>query len=118
VIVGIFARADHPEGWGFPIRKPDGTIASGTAHGYVVIFVRCPDEDTLGHVVNRLVQRPFYGDERSDQYNAGNLHGWFGGRFDYIATCPDVAVPMGPFACRGDNRMVAVYDAEDVLDAL
>lgn len=110
MIVGIFARADHPQGWGFA-RPGEG----GTAHGYVVLFVRCPDEDTLGRVVNRLGTLPFYGNEAAAQYGDGNLREWFGGRFDYIATCPDVAVPMGPFVCRGDNRMIAVYDAEDVL---
>jgi hypothetical protein len=113
VIVGIFARADHPMGWGQT--QPGENI--GTAHGWVIVFVRCADEDTLGRVVNRLVMRPFYGNEAGVGYAQGNLLEWYGGRFDYIATCPDVAVPMGPFVSRGDNRMIAVYDAEDVLDA-
>lgn len=103
--VGVFARPDHPEGWGF----------GKTAHGYVVLFVRCRDDEELDSVTHRLSHAPFYGIGDSHIYSEGALNKWFGGRFDRIATVPDVDLPYGPFQCRGDNRMVAVYDANDVL---
>jgi hypothetical protein len=106
MIVGVFSRADHPNGWGYQ---------DGRAHGYVTLFVRCNDQHVLDDVAHRLAMTPFRGIDGTNQYFAGHLGDWFGGRFDHIASVPDVDLPYGPYQCRGDNRMVAVYEATDVL---
>lgn len=112
--VGVFARADHPQGWGFVAPGEE----YGRAHGYVVLFVCCADMHELEMVAHRLARQDFVG-KPGATYLTGALdpggRQWFGGRFDWIATVPDVHLDRGPFMCRGDNRMVAVYDAPDVL---
>lgn len=114
MIVGIFTRADHPLGWGF-VQPGDAT---GRAHGYVLLFVRCDDDETLTAVQRRLSLKPFHG-VGDGSYFDGNLGEWFGGRFELVATAPDISLdkiaPNVQFACRGDNRMVAVFDAAAVL---
>jgi hypothetical protein len=116
-VVGVFVRADHPLGWGYV--QPGDTY--GRAHGYVTLFVRCADEAELEAVSRRLGIKPFLGIEGVRTYFNGMLAEWFGGRFECIATVPDVElyqVPPGTrFICRGDNRMVAIYEASEVLDA-
>jgi hypothetical protein len=111
-VVGVFARADHPHGWGFVTPGEH----HGRAHGYVVLFVRCDDSAQLAQVAERLARQDFTG-KPDTQYSRGGLSHWFGGRFELLATAPDVDVPYGPFSCRGDHRMIAVYDAADVLAA-
>lgn len=117
--VGVFARADHPLGWGLAGRPDEqGHHEQGhRAHGYVVLFVRCADEDELEIVRQRLFTKPFYGLADAGTYYGGNLREWFGGRFDLIAIAPAVDLPYatGRFQCRGDNRMVGVYEAAEVL---
>lgn len=115
-VVGIFARADHPEGWG---------MARNTAHGFVVIGVRCADADELQAVWRKLADG-WSGIEGATTYSAGALdpngHRWFGGRFQLIATATDFEVisfsSASPrFNCLGDNRFVGVYEADEVLAA-
>jgi hypothetical protein len=130
MIVGVFNRPDHPEGYGFPrvagfdefenryyLAKP-----TARAHGYVTLFVRCEDQEQLDAVARKLGREEFHGIDLSDppQYSAGWLGEWFGGRFDLVATVPDVKFPEGrnpDYNCMGDNRMVAVFNAEKVLEA-
>lgn len=119
-MIAVFARANHPPGWGY---GPVGDEKGSRAHGYVVLFVRCADEAELDAVHRRMTIRDFHGIEGARHYFDGALdpngHEWFGGRFELIATAPDVsldAISSGQrFCCRGDNRMVALYDAGEVL---
>jgi hypothetical protein len=105
-IVGVFARSDHPKGWGSPYG----------AHGYVVLFVRCEDEQELTFVTVQMA-KGFVG-KPANSYAAGNLTFWFGGSFDLLATVPDVTLDWAAekFWCKGDNRFVGIYEAKDVLD--
>ena len=119
-IVGVFARPDHPVGYGF-LRHGE---TYGQAHGYVVLFVRCADEEELEKTKQRLsieaYSRPFYGVEpvQGHYYMYGWLGEWYGGRFDYLATVPDgVEFHNMPFVSLGDNRFVGLYEAKDVLNS-
>lgn len=119
-MIALFARADHPEGWGFP---------KGRAHGYVVIAVHVPTEDELLRVERRLREQPFHGIE-GNLYQEGNLREWYGGRFDLLATIPNAdpyvpvedieirgaggAVVESRFRSFGDNRFFGVYDASEI----
>lgn len=132
MLVAIFARADHPEGWGFP--QVDGfdaergayylTKAHAPAHGYSVIAVRCGDQDELDAVCAQLRTQPFLGIAEARSYGEGALGAWFGGRFDHILTLsaeqieltgPDQRV--GRFFCLGDNRCAMLFEAGEILSA-
>lgn len=73
----IFARRDHPSGYG---------SAEGKAHGYSVIAVRCPTvEESLRVVAVLEGVVPFEGiDKEQKRYYEGWLGEWFGGYFDLI----------------------------------
>ena len=131
MVTGIFARADHPNGW-------------GNAHGYVVIAVECENLAQLAAVTSRLQRDPFYGRPLATSYPGGYLgdegHPWFAGRFDRILTTRGKVnvtpagrfdrilttrgkvnvTPYGnqmpdTFACIGDQRFAGVFSAADVL---
>lgn len=118
-LVGLFARADHPPGYGFPPREGEG---GGRAHGYVVLMVRCKNRNQLGKVVSKLRDEPFYG-VREGGYADGKLNEWYGGKFDHIATFPDTDIDICPgawaltqrFRSLGDNRFVGIFKAKEVL---
>lgn len=100
----LFARADHPEGWGFDRR----------AHGYSIIAVECVSAEEEARVKDRLI-RPFSGPDGDRQY------AWYGGQFDYIGAV------FGAEGIRnssdrplhkhsyGDNRFFGLFMAEEVL---
>lgn len=122
-MIAVFARADHPKGWGMP---------EGRAHGYVTLFVRCEDDTELEDVRERLRRYPGWsgvGDD-TDGYWHGRLdpgYSWFGGQFDFVGSLPCETVELphalerGPggdadrFLCVGDNRFIGFYEAAEVL---
>jgi hypothetical protein len=129
----VFARADHPLGWGYPeIESYDEELgsyilksANGRAHGYSLLAVACANEDEREAVVSALGSGPFLGFQESNQYADGNLGEWFGGRFDYVGCieAEHLSVhgpgswysPTQQFFCFGDNRNFAVYQAQEIL---
>lgn len=104
-MIGVFARADHPEGYG----------TGKTAHGYVVVLVKCHYADQLNRVQRVLatagLPEPF-----------GHPYPWYGGRMDLVAVIAgsDAAAELeGGFDNRrksiGDNRFCGIYDASELL---
>lgn len=124
-MIGVFARADHPKGYGF---------ADGRAHGYVILFVRCKSRKQVLDVLKVLTnwKKPFLGLGTDQYYNHGNLGEWFGGNaFDLLAVLPGNKLDHmsggyytgggtqpapGRFFCRGDNRFTGIYEAGEILD--
>lgn len=93
-------------------------MANGTAHGYVVLMVRCANPVELANVTERLT-RPFHGIDGKG-YSDGKLTEWYGGRFDYLGCVygePSVAAydARQRFVSKGDNRFVGVFEASEVL---
>ena len=114
IVIGLFARADHPRGYGF---------GDGTAHGYSVLLVRCKDRKELELVKKRL-EAPFYGIEGAHYYSDGAMGEWYGGRFELIALFPGNKVELRAFLdwkqtgrafSVGDNRFYALFEASEVL---
>lgn len=108
MITGVFARANHPSGYGFP---------GGKAHGYSVISIRCEDEAELSEVKKYLQTNPFYGIE-GKLYSSGNMMEWYGGFFDLIATTEseiELYHSHERFVSFGDNRFAGIYEAADVF---
>lgn len=104
-MIGVFARADHPEGYGL----------GKTAHGYSVILVKCHYADQLARVQKKLMTKglpePF-----------GHTYPWYGGRMDMIAVIAGsdaTAEIEAGFDNRrksfGDNRYCGIYDAHEIL---
>lgn len=118
MITAVFARADHPHGWGFVDHE-----GQGRAHGYVVLLVSCDTHVDVTNVERRL-RHAFAGtDEKPLQYP------WYGGMFDLVAMV-ETPSPPGYFAAvmdragramtwrsYGDNRAAAWYTANEVLAA-
>jgi hypothetical protein len=122
-VIGVFARADHPQGYGYGPWTPQGV---GRAHGYVVLLVTCRDDDELALCEERLrdTRYPFHGSIESGNYSEGRLGEWFGGTFDLIAklNASEHSIVVGPWQpepllllCKGDNRFVGQFTAEEVL---
>lgn len=122
-VIGVFARANHPQGYGHGPWTPQGV---GMAHGYVVLLVACRDDDVLALVEERLQDHrsPFHGRFESGAYNEGHLGEWFGGQFELIAkvNAPEHSIVVGPWQpepllmlCKGDNRFIGQFTAEEVL---
>lgn len=106
-LIGIFSRADHPNGYGYP---------NGTAHGYVILLVYCSSPEELSAVQSRL-QAPFFPGHRNDN--------WYSGIFDLTAHIkskerPDIFDNWGNkdrgHISIGDNRAVFILEAAEVLD--
>lgn len=125
-MIAVFARFNHPEGWGFPIYKEGTPPITGKAHGYVVIAVTYEGDEELKALKGKLMEYPngFQGKpENGNLYNEGYLGEWFGGQFDYLFSVQGLGVQwpfehvMGDYQCRGDNRFVGMYDAKDILDS-
>ena len=103
----IFARADHPEGWGF----------GKTAHGYVTIGILCSDEQEVNVVKEHVASHgiKLWGDHWDE---------WYGGTFDFLASFDvDEASYQAQHGVEnrecsyGDNRYWGLYRAEQLLSA-
>jgi hypothetical protein len=139
-MIALFARSNHPHGYGFSCNK-EGV---GSAHGYVVIGVRCRTAKERDRVVQLITSegcdlpdsgRIIYPNGKPDEpYNRTvRMHQldpdspvirWYsGGPFDwdYLFTFKgnDVTWPSNwtTYGSRGDNRFCMIYDAKDILDA-
>lgn len=103
-MIGVFVRANHPEGYGF----------GKTAHGYSVALVKCHYADQLARV-----QRLLASDGLPEPF--GHTYPWYGGQMDLVATVVgDAAAELeAGFDNRrksiGDNRYCGVYDAHEIL---
>lgn len=115
----LFARADHPEGYGF----------SGTtrAHGYAVLVVSCETVADTEAVKRRCAEAPvFLSREATVSGFAGHhliVDEWYGGRFDYIGAIAGTYAlnrngSMFGESSYGDNRYFGIVDANTVLNAL
>jgi hypothetical protein len=105
-LYGVFARADHPSGYGYP---------DGRAHGYVTLFVGCDDAEQLLEVAARLT-RPFLGPPNVATYSEGRLGEWYGGTFQFIATVEQPRLcGLGRFQSLGDNCYAGIFSAAEVL---
>jgi len=125
MLLALFARADHPLGWGYPqVTSYDKESESylvkephGTGHGYSVMAVKCADENQVKEVSQRLSQG-FKGVGSETVYALGWLGDWFGGRFEHLATFPveDFPYKTPSLNNAGDNKAMAFYDAQEILD--
>lgn len=137
MILGVFARANHPEGYGFcqGLDMSQGAQHRGaTAHGYVVVVVECAGWDELDAVKARLLRQD-YGDpdpstgrkllpgfdpwKRGDKWYAGPYELVFAADVDAVAEArPMYGVPLtlGDRPQYGDNRAMAYLAASEVLD--
>lgn len=132
MLICLFARADHPPGWGYP--KIDSydqergayllSDPSARAHGYSLVAVRCADDRQAGEVIGRMASG-FHGLDGQGQYVHGHLGDWFGGSFDLVAKLrseSDIDMRLIPgadsrFVTAGDNRFIGIFDAAEVLGA-
>lgn len=117
-MIGVFARADHPKGYGLP---------DGRAHGYSMLFVT-GSRKQIRDCQERLqdFRKPFIGPLGKHYYSDGGLGEWYGGRFELLAVLPgdrvehvhggDVHVTGQKFLSRGDNRFSGIFTAEEVLN--
>lgn len=110
-MIAIYARANHPPGYGYPAREDENGCR---AHGYSVIYVKYHGKLVLRELDKRLswgegLPEPF---SHHDQWYGGNS-------FERIGVIPGYDIDIGPSApqlqSRGDNKFVGIYDAEDLL---
>lgn len=109
---GIYARSDHPPGWGYAQRPGEGY---GRAHGYVLLAVDCGDEPVPGHITDvpfGQLTVQLEGNANREQVAHG-WDTWYGGDFDLVLTVehrPHVEPDWGSQRYRsiGDNRAVLV----------
>lgn len=136
-VIGVFARADHPEGYGF-CQGLDmsnyGRHLGAKAHGYVVVVVNCEDWAELGlvrdvlseHRYNRSGERPvelpgFDPWDRGDRWYAGPYElVWSADVADVFEARPmnwfqTMPLSLGDRPSYGDNRAMAYLSAEEVL---
>lgn len=116
-VLGVFARANHPKGWGH----------EAGAHGYVIVVVECASWAQLDDVVFALGSydykdgKPLWGYDPWHRNDA-----WFAGPYELTwAAETDVhlargqskfhTMAIGQLWSYGDNRAVAYMKAEDVL---
>lgn len=137
-MIAVFARANHPLGWGMPVPPSQGNAGGhGTAHGYVVLLVRCKKQQ-IAAITARMndFRKRFEGIPKAEDswggYSEGQLGTWFGGQFELIAVLPGNVVEIADFWygkekpptvraqrfwCRGDNRFVGLFEADEVLSS-
>lgn len=138
-MIAVFARANHPHGYGYSSPRDYSTPGIG-AHGYVVIGVRCRTrsqvDEVIKHVRDSGLDLPDTGQgriiytegvpERRYERNVGSkgVIRWYSGGpsdWDYLFTVPGNKIEwehpsQGVYGSRGDNRFCAVYDAKEVLN--
>lgn len=118
----IFARSSHPDGWGWSTGTAPNNV--GQAHGYSVLIIRVKSrryQATLDKVVRHMQYPGFKGIKTGGYYGDGNLGDWFGGQFDHLMTVKgelDIPYSNEHGVCKGDNRMVSVFDIEEVLEVI
>lgn len=132
-MIALFARANHPLGYGYGPWVSNGT---GRAHGYVVVGVRCRNRTQLRAVVAHVRdagldlpdegRRIYPASQPEKPYQrtvwAEGVVRWYSGGpndWDYLFMVPGNTVewPAPNRYSRGDNRFVCVYEAKDVLDS-
>lgn len=114
--VAVFARANHPEGWGG---------ASGLAHGWSILLVTLDEDDQLSALMLKL-QHP--GTRLPDVLPNGEFRQtpWYGGStFDYLFTITDGTLDRPLFTgyqwldhgvlSVGDNRCLARFTAKEIM---
>lgn len=127
-MIGVFARADHPKGYGICRGHISeyGHHQEAEAHGYVVVIVECKDMRELKDVMHVLQKRE-YADQKPlpgwDPWARGDA--WYAGPYEFLWATDS---PLGPTIDRygnlidlgvkpsyGDNRALAFLSAEEIL---
>lgn len=107
----IFARDEHPKGYGLP---------DGRALGFVVLAVDCNSLEIEELVIHRL-GTGWTGNYLDFGYSNGNLTDWYGGSFDCIGYCNNFGTLAhggdikARFISLGDNRFVGHYTADEII---
>src|SRR5579862_9400307 len=111
-MIAIFARPDHPTGYG---------MSGNTAHGYSILIVECKDKDEVQKVTHKISRVAI-------NIPPERIDGWYGEIFDLIAILDcnisaellqsdiQTIFPIGMCRSLGDNRSVAFYSAEYILN--
>ena len=106
-MIGVFARADHPNGYGF---------ADGRAHGFVIVLVEGTREEIYAvkdHLQTKPIAVPLDSPDTT----------WYGGKFDLVSTIAGEVVSIGhwptaqKWSSMGDNRAVMHCTAAEILAA-
>lgn len=139
-VLGVFARANHPEGYGFCQgldMSRGGQHLRAKAHGYVVVIVKCADWDELNAVKAKLGEFHYEDDPDRpgfrrpmmppgvDPWKRGDA--WYAGPYEMVwAAAVEFAayaamnmngmpIKLGERPSYGDNRALAYLDASEVL---
>lgn len=134
MIMAMFARADHPAGYGVlngtTTRFQNGETKTDTssvpgAHGYSVVVIKCRDINEL-FVVKEWFQYHHFDlpDNTSGKLPVGRAaYQWYGGKFDFLGSidCDNEYIfnnngDMRSYNSYGDNRFFGIYRAEEVLE--
>jgi hypothetical protein len=120
----LFARANHPSGWGGMYAYSPGHNQALGAHGYVVIGVRCNSDEQVEAVKDHMMKK---GLRIPDHGRVSRIKGpvdwkameWYSGgpnNFDYLGTFEGDIIDDPPFwGSKGDNRFFSVYESVEVL---
>jgi hypothetical protein len=116
---GIYARSDHPPGYGYAPR--DGEHG-GRAHGYVLLAVESPNGEPLPQNIYRAPVGRLWHEQR-DQPDGWDE--WYGGDFDLVLRMenrPEIHHPNGVAGqgprgkSIGDNRAVLLTDLRQLRE--
>jgi hypothetical protein len=136
-LIAVFARANHPVGYGYG----PWNNGSGRAHGYVVIGVRCADQRQVQAVIDEIAKngldapdrgRQIFTDGRPKQrYQrsvwSDGVQRWYSGGpndWDYLVTIAGERIAISDSdrfnqsGSKGDNRFFSIYQADEVLSTI
>lgn len=138
LVLGVFARPNHPEGYGQCRGETNsfGQHVQAGAHGYIVVVVQCCDWDELDAVKKPLLRQDYgergpTGDRKLlpgfDPWKRGDK--WYAGPYELVfgVEVSDLIearamnfygtpLALGDRPSYGDNRAMAYLDASEVLD--
>lgn len=140
-VLGVFARANHPVGYGFcqGVDMSEGARHLGaTAHGYIVVIVKCVDWDELRVVKDKLAEQRYEDDPDRpgrrrpmmppglDPWTRGDA--WYAGPYEMVWAAAvtleayasmnlhGMPIALGERPSYGDNRALAYLEASEVLN--
>lgn len=137
LVLGVFARPNHPEGYGQCHGETNnyGQHVNAKAHGYIVVVVQCADWDELDAVKERLMRYDYGEFDPStgrkllpgfDPWRRGDY--WYAGPYELVFSTEindvlevrgmnfyGVPLTLGDRPSYGDNRAMAYLDASEVL---
>jgi hypothetical protein len=123
MIFVLLARADHPEGYGFP-----NGLGTATAHGYSLLVVACDEAVEMEEVKLRCTAGPIFFRITPTVIGLGQRQNlmtdeWYGGKFDFVGcvvgSCAFNRNGVGfGESSYGDNRYFGIVDAATIIDSL